>query len=501
MKIITGDEFGLIKLISTQSKQILNQYGTIDESKSILNIFTNNNIDINNDNNSEISQNEEKEEEDLNLFVSSINENYILNWNKKNIISSYNNDTPNTSFISSTIQFNSINNNSSIFINGTTDDKIKIVTFDKDNKYINESTYLPVDNSNKSLKIKLRGVANSIYNNNESIYCLYQNTPLVLYNIEQQKIEFKGKNLPNDELNLRIPMHDTDIIEIKNNPRINYVSTAYGEIRLYDKKASPRPSMNKTITKSKINKIDITEDNNYLFVGDNQGYCAMLDIRKSFSPFKTFRGISACIKSLVNIEKKNSLIVTGFDRYLRWYDYKSGNNDKIFLKNKINNAVLVGLEPEKKVNFEEEEESEIDDSELIDEQNEENEEEEDDEEDEEENIKEIKEDKGKEKSKNISEKKTNKKNNNKNDDNKEKKEDKEDVEEEEEEDEDKVEEEDKEEEEDDEDENDLEDEEDDELGEEELKEEEEEEESENNQKRKRKKDNDKISQNILAKNK
>ena len=52
MKIITGDEFGLIKLISTKSKQVLSQYGTIDESKSILNIFTNN-IDINNDNNSE----------------------------------------------------------------------------------------------------------------------------------------------------------------------------------------------------------------------------------------------------------------------------------------------------------------------------------------------------------------------------------------------------------------------------------------------------------------
>ena len=94
----------------------------------------------------------------------------------------------------------------------------------------------------------------------------------MLYNIEQQKIEFKGKNLPHDELGLRIPIHDTDIVEIKNNPRLNYVSTAYGEIRLYDKKASPKPSLNKSVTKSKINKIDITEDNNYLFIGDNQGY-------------------------------------------------------------------------------------------------------------------------------------------------------------------------------------------------------------------------------------
>ena len=373
MKIITGDEFGLIKLISTQSKKVLDQYGSIDSSKSILNIFSNNKIEIkeNNDNNPEyINPNEEKEE-NLNLFVSSINENYILNWNDKKIISSYKNENKNTSFIGSTIKFPSQNNKNTIFINGTSDDKINIVSFDEENKYLNSSLFWPVDNSNKFLKIKLKGVSNSIFNNNESVYCLYQNTPLILYNIEQQKIEFKGKNLPHDELGLKIPIHDTDVVEIKNNPRINYVSTAYGEIRLYDKKASPKPSMNKKISKSKINKIDITEDNNYLFVGDNQGYCAMLDIRKSFHPCKTFRGISGSIKSLVNIDLNNNLIVAGFDRYVRWYDYKSGNNDKIFVKNKMNSTVLVGLEPEKKVNFENEEESEIDDSELLDEDDEE----------------------------------------------------------------------------------------------------------------------------------
>ena len=379
MKIITGDEFGLIKQISTQSKQVIDQYGTIDSSKSILNIFTNKEI-IENNNNSEINENDN--EEDLNLFISSINENYILNWNNKKIISSYKNENENEnkniSFISSVIKFNSSNNNS-MFINGTSDDRIKIASFDKDNKYINTSVYWPWDNSNKFLKIKLRGLSNSIFNNNESVYCLYQNTPILLYNIEQQKVEFKGKNLPHDELGLKIPIHDTDVVEIKDNPRLNYVSTAYGEIRLYDKKASPKPSLNKQVTKSKINKIDITEDNNYLFVGDNQGYCAMLDIRKSFHPCKTFRGISASIKSLVNINKNNSLVVGGFDRYLRWYDYKSGNNDKIFLKNKINSILLIGYEPEKKIEIEDEdEEGEIDDSELEEgsEEDEENEEEE-----------------------------------------------------------------------------------------------------------------------------
>ena len=366
MKIITGDEFGLIKLISTQSKSVIDQYGSLDSSKSIINIFSNNKIEQ--IDNSEKNEDEESETKDnLNLYISSINENYILNWDSKKVISSYKNENPDISYISSAIKFPYNSNNNTIFINGTSDSKVNLVSFDEQLKFNNSSIYTPLDTSNKNLKIKLRGIANSLYNA-DSAYLLYQNNPFILYNINQQKIEFKGKNLPNDELNLRIPMHDMDIVEVKNNPRLNYISTAYGEIRLYDKKASPRPSLNKKITNTKINKIDITDDGNYLFVGDNSGYCAMLDIRKSFSACKTFKGNSGAIKTLVNIEQNNNLIVSGFDRYVRIYDYKSGGDEKIFVKNKVNSAILVELEKNKNKEFEDDDESNIKDSDLMDEE-------------------------------------------------------------------------------------------------------------------------------------
>ena len=366
MKIITGDEFGLIKLISTQSKSVIDQYGSLDSSKSIINIFSNNKIEQ--IDNSEENEDEESETKDnLNLYISSINENYILNWDSKKVISSYKNENPDISYISSAIKFPYNSNNNTIFINGTSDSKVNLVSFDEQLKFNNSSIYTPLDTSNKNLKIKLRGIANSLYNT-DSAYLLYQNNPFILYNINQQKIEFKGKNLPNDELNLRIPMHDMDIVEVKNNPRLNYISTAYGEIRLYDKKASPRPSLNKKITNTKINKIDITDDGNYLFVGDNSGYCAMLDIRKSFSACKTFKGNSGAIKTLVNIEQNNNLIVSGFDRYVRIYDYKSGGDEKIFVKNEVNSAILVELEKNKNKEFEDDDESNIKDSDLMDEE-------------------------------------------------------------------------------------------------------------------------------------
>ena len=366
MKIITGDEFGLIKLISTQSKSVIDQYGSLDSSKSIINIFSNNKIEQI-DNSVENEDEESETKDNLNLYISSINENYILNWDSKKVISSYKNENPDISYISSAIKFPYNSNNNTIFINGTSDSKVNLVSFDEQLKFNNSSIYTPLDTSNKNLKIKLRGIANSLYNT-DSAYLLYQNNPFILYNINQQKIEFKGKNLPNDELNLRIPMHDMDIVEVKNNPRLNYISTAYGEIRLYDKKASPRPSLNKKITNTKINKIDITDDGNYLFVGDNSGYCAMLDIRKSFSACKTFKGNSGAIKTLVNIEQNNNLIVSGFDRYVRIYDYKSGGDEKIFVKNKVNSAILVELEKNKNKEFEDDDESNIKDSDLMDEE-------------------------------------------------------------------------------------------------------------------------------------
>jgi hypothetical protein len=368
MKIISGDEFGLIKLISTKEKKVVEQYGSMDSSKSIVNIFSNFTIKENNsEENSEIS-----EKENLNLFVSTLHENYVLNWDEKRIISSYNNENPDINFISSTIKFPSNDNKNTIFINGTSDNKLEVVSFNEENEYINNFTYIPLDKPNIKPKIILKRVSNSVYNK-DCIYSLYKNSPLVLYNIQEEKIEFKGKNLPNDELNLVIPMYDTDIVEVKNNPRLNYVSTAYGEIRLYDKKASPRPSLNKKVINSKINKIDITDDGNYLFIGDNLGYCAMLDIRKNFSPCRTFKGNTGSIQTLLNVEQNNNIIVGGFDRFVKWYDYKNGDDGKVFVKNKVNTAILVGLEKNKNEEFEDEEEGEIEDSELLEEDEEEKE--------------------------------------------------------------------------------------------------------------------------------
>ena len=359
MKILSGDEFGILRLSSTKTKKVIDKYGELNKNNEIIKIYK-----------SPLEENNEN----FNLFITSKYETYTLNWNIKKKISLIENKEDKN--ICSTMK----NLDSSIIINGNGKGEITILNI---NEYKHKSTTkkIPIQNPNPNLKIKLTNIENSTFNS-ESIYIMYENTPLLLYNIEKDKIEFKGKNLPHDELGLRIPIYDTSLFEVKNNNRLIYVSTGYGEIRLYDLRASPKPSLNKKISKYKINIITSSKynNNNNIIFGDCRGNCSMLDIRKSFHICKNFKGNTGSIKDIICIDDKDIAIVGGYDRFVKWYDYAHNIDDRIFVKHKVNSLCLIDIENDNSLQEEEEEDDEGDimDSEFenISNENEENEKEE-----------------------------------------------------------------------------------------------------------------------------
>jgi len=75
-------------------------------------------------------------------------------------------------------------------------------------------------------------------------------------------------------------MWDTDCAFLPNK-KVIYTSTAYGEIRMYDRNKQPRPVEDKKLFKSKINKLLTTNCENYLIMGDTIGNIFFLDRRKS----------------------------------------------------------------------------------------------------------------------------------------------------------------------------------------------------------------------------
>ena len=378
MKIISGDEFGILKLISTKNKSVQDTFGVLNAEHEVLSI---------------IKSPLTTSMEDIHLIVTELKANYVLDWTTKEVRSIYQNES--STFTSSILKHNA---NKNILISSNKDNTITTQIINDEYQFESTSTRPILDNVNPNLHIRLNRICDSSFPNSDCIYGLFENTPLAIFNIEKNKVEFRGKNLPNDELNLRIPMYDTYAVESVSNPRNVYVSTAYGDIRLYDKKASPRPVINIKVGKNKINKIIPARDENCLIMCDVTGYCAMLDVRKKMVPVKNFRGNTGSVRDIVNIQERDTLIAGGLDRYVRWYDYKSGNDESCFVKNRVTSLCVVNVEEVKEDNEDDDEEDEgeeIDDSEFDDEEGEEIEDENEEKEEEEEEEEEEKPKKGK----------------------------------------------------------------------------------------------------------
>ena len=312
MKIIVGDELGFLKLVNTKTKAIQDSFGVMDVNHKILNV---------------IKSPKTTSMADLHLIVTESKAQYVLDWSTKDVKALYEMDKAETNnyFTSSILKTYNDNN---LLLSCDTKAIITSHNINSDYTFSNKQTFSVNPNPNQLFSSNAIKIMNSSYNNPDNIYVLYQNNPFVMYNATTQKIEFKAKNVPNDELNLRVPMFDTWAEESKINPRNVYISTGYGDIRVYDKKASPKPVMNVNVTKNKINKIVLAKDENCLIMCDSKGYCSMLDIRKKFVPVKNFRGNSGSVQDIEDVKELNTVVVGGYDRYVRWYDYKSGNDEK-----------------------------------------------------------------------------------------------------------------------------------------------------------------------------
>ena len=105
---------------------------------------------------------------------------------------------------------------------------------------------------------------------------LSKDTSIQIWDIDNQTKEsttplWSAKNVPNDELDLQVPMYDTSMVQCSSDPigRVLAVSTAYGEIREYDIRANKRATCNNTIVKtaqmlSNLLQSEVNEHNLYV---------------------------------------------------------------------------------------------------------------------------------------------------------------------------------------------------------------------------------------------
>ncbi|KAJ1966138.1 Ribosome biogenesis protein nsa1 (NOP7-associated protein 1) [Dipsacomyces acuminosporus] len=132
---------------------------------------------------------------------------------------------------------------------------------------------------------------------------------------------FRSKNVPNDFLNLRVPVWITDIqftSDNTSNPTLA-VSTHYSQIRLYDTKAKQRPVQDWEIGNQSISCILASHMKPELFFADNTGVVQKLDLRTG-KVIGGYKGISGAVRSMALSEDGTELATAGADRFLRVHE-------------------------------------------------------------------------------------------------------------------------------------------------------------------------------------
>ena len=168
-------------------------------------------------------------------------------------------------------------------------------------------------------------------------------------------------------------MWDTDCVYLPNK-KVIYTSTAYGEIRMYDRKVKPRPVEDNKLFKNKINRLLTTSCENYLIMGDTFGNIFFLDRRKSnplnslynynllyidLKIVKSLKGNTGAIRDIKIYPGTNIVASCGLDRFLHTYNYKTMEEmPHIYLKNKLTSVHFYECNNEEKLESDSQDEEE-----------------------------------------------------------------------------------------------------------------------------------------------
>lgn len=161
---------------------------------------------------------------------------------------------------------------------------------------------------------------------------------LYVFDVHNKQIAWEAKNVPHDNLNLRVPVWITAIDILDENTIVT--GTAHKHIRLYDLRTSQRPIKSFDLDSDfRVASLKVTHDSR-LVVGDTGGNQFFYDV-PSFRPVRTFKGATGSIRS---IDIHNDYLVTGgLDRHVRVYRQNSGTAiHSVYTKNRITSLLCIG---------------------------------------------------------------------------------------------------------------------------------------------------------------
>ncbi|XP_017868731.1 PREDICTED: WD repeat-containing protein 74 [Drosophila arizonae] len=133
---------------------------------------------------------------------------------------------------------------------------------------------------------------------------------------------FSSKNLPNDYLQLEVPVWDSDIGFV-DGPSVLATCSRHGYVRLYDTRKQRRPVAHFASEEHGMSFASLVAYNHYIYTGTTMGVLKAFDTRRMKTHVHTYKGFTGGISDLHLDETGKYLSSASLDRYVRIHDADS----------------------------------------------------------------------------------------------------------------------------------------------------------------------------------
>ncbi|XP_034479089.1 WD repeat-containing protein 74 [Drosophila innubila] len=133
---------------------------------------------------------------------------------------------------------------------------------------------------------------------------------------------FNSKNLPNDYLQLEVPVWDSDIGFV-DGPNVLATCSRHGYVRLYDTRKQRRPVTHFASEEHGMSFAALVAHGNYIYTGTTMGALKAFDTRRMKTHVHTYKGFTGGISDLHLDETGKYLSSASLDRYVRVHEAES----------------------------------------------------------------------------------------------------------------------------------------------------------------------------------
>lgn len=144
---------------------------------------------------------------------------------------------------------------------------------------------------------------------------------LKVWDLETKTKVFTSKNLPNDYLELEVPVWDSDIVFVDAHQLVT--CSRHGYLRVYDTRKQRRPVLNYVNAKEQIAYGCATVHENTLFAGSASGIVRAFDTRKMKTILHTYKGFTGSVTDIVTDNNGKYLFTSCLDRFVRVHAVES----------------------------------------------------------------------------------------------------------------------------------------------------------------------------------